>query len=291
MTQTAEKPIALSYDKLHEKFEQNFPTLLAPLEQIKEKLDRGEGAQDLANIISCEVKETEEPTAFVYTWTGQKGQVFECRVLKPFEPKPERKTEVSQDAPEAPEESSSLQESTGDAQVAEEGAHAPVEAEETSHATPKVEAETGEPTPEPTIPNSSPGLFSALAKLIGDTTLLMTLAKHDDDLTVNVMPFGEDKDSSIAAICLTGTPAELDEGFAQAIAVKVQGRQSLAEQIEAIKAAEKKLADAKKAEADTKKAEAAKKTKVAEAKKKEEEKKKQDEEKEAERAKSQEALF
>jgi PRTRC genetic system protein E len=118
----------------------------------------------------------------------------------------------------------------------------------------------------------------------------MTLAMHDDELTVNVMPFGDDKDASISAICLTGTPAELDEGFAQAIAVKVQGRKSLAEQIEALKVAEKELADAKKAEADAKKAETAKKTKAAEAKKKEEEKK-QDEAKEAEKAKNQEALF
>jgi hypothetical protein len=128
LKQTAEKPISLTYDKLHDKFESNFPTLLAPLEQIKEKLDRGEGAQDLANIISCEVKQTEESTAFVYTWTGQKGQVFECRVLKPFEPKPERKPEATQEDPEATGEPRTLPESADGAQEPQGDAQAPVEA-------------------------------------------------------------------------------------------------------------------------------------------------------------------
>lgn len=288
MTQTAEKPISLSYDKLHEKFETNFPTLLAPLEQIKSKLDRGEGAQDLANIISCEVKQTEEPTAFVYTWTGQKGQVFECRVLKPFKPKPERKAEATQQPPKATDAEPTPEEAEETGEPPQGSAEPPVAAPETPDSS-SVEAEI--PPHKPKASSSSPGLFSALAELIGQTTLLMTVAKHDDDLTVNVMPFGDDKDTSISAICLTGTPAELDEGFAQAIAVKVEGRKNLTEQIEALKEAEKELADAKKAEADAKKAETAKKTKAAEANKKEEEKKKQEEAKEAEKSKSQEALF
>lgn len=288
MTHTAEKPIQLTYGKLHEKFKSNFPTLLAPLELTKDKLERGEGAQDLADIIKCEVKRSEEATAFVYTWEGQKGQVFECRVLKPFDPKPERQPEAPQ---EPPEEAATVQETVKTVEATQEDTPAPAEAQDTPDASPEPDGEAPPPTPEPNAPSSSPGLFTALAELIGDSTLLMTLAKHDGDLTVNVMPFGEDKDVNIAAICLTGTPAELDAGFAEAVSVKVEGCKNLAEQIEALKAAEKELADAKKAEVDAKKSEADKKKKEAEAKRKEDEKKKQEEAQQAEKAKRQEALF
>lgn len=288
MTQTAEKPISLTYDKLHEKFETNFPTLLAPLERAKAKLDRGEGAQELANIIHCEVQTKETPTEFVYTWKGQKGTDFEYHVLKPFDPTPAHKPEPVQEAPEVPEAHQDTDEPPAEAsdEPTEVEALLPV-------LQPEAEAETpaSQPTANPERPSSSAGLFTALAELIGSSTLLMTVAKHDDELTVNIMPFGDDKDTHISAVCVSATPAELDEGFAEVIRVKVEGRKSLAEQTEALKQAEKALADAKKAEADAKKVEGGKKKKASENRKMEDEKKKQEEEAAAEKAKAQEALF
>lgn len=295
MTQTTQKPTVLTYDKLHAKFEEKFPQLIAPLEQAKDKLERGEGAQDLANIISCQVDMREESTSFVYTWTGQAGQAFEYPVLKPFNPTPERKP---QEAPEAHEEQQAQQEAANPPEAAETDAGATDEAQEPSEPTPEPDEAPKIAEAAPNATPSSPGIFSALAELIGQSTLLMTIAKVDDDMTVNVMPFGDDKDSSVSALCLTATPAELDVGFVEAVSVKVEGRKNLAAQIEELKAAEKELETAKKAEADAKKAETAKKNKVAEAKKKEEDKKKAAEAEQAkkdaeqaENAGTQEAIF
>lgn len=289
MSQSAEQPIRLTYDKLYDKFKANFPTLVAPLEHAKPKLERGEGAEELANIIKCEVKLQEEPSAFVYTWKGQKSRVFEYRVLKPFDPTPERKHEVTQEMPEAAE--NPPQESADSSKAAQTDAQASVDAQETSELTPDAGEDSSTQQPLPKALCFPSGLFTTLAELIGDCTLLMTMAKQDDELTVNVMPFSDDKETNISAVCVTATPAELDEGFAKVIRVKVEARKSLAAQIEALRAAEKDLADAKKAEADAKKAEAEKKKKAAETKRKEEEKKKQEEAQGAEKAKSQEALF
>ena len=279
MTQTAKKPIALDAKGFRAQLTSKYPELADKIDALLRQLERGEGRQDLANLIHREVSLSEEDTAFVYSWTGPSGHAFDLTLLKAFDPTPQRK-------PEAPHEPAPV---IQDQVEAKTPAEAPAASQELAEASEPPESNPQEAAKPP--PPSSAGLFTALSELIGESTLLMTLAKHDDDLTVNVMPFGDEKDSSIAAICLTGTPAELDAGFAEAISVKVQGRKSLAEQIEALKAAEKELADAKKAEADAKKAETAKKSKVAEAKKKEDEKKKQEEEKEAEKAKSQEALF
>ena len=294
MTQTIEKPIQLTYHKLREKFQANFPHLVAPLEQVKDKLDRGEGAGDLANIIRCEVNVEERDTSYVYSWTGQHGGNFECLTLKPFVPQLQRPPP----APEAASKTSKLQLVSDDVRIA------PKEAPATPHTPDEEQAvkvdkseEVHEQTPAPaaTTPAFSSGIFAALAELMGSSTLFMTLAKHDNELTVNVMPFGDDTDASVSAVCLTGTPSELDEEFVEAIRVKVKTTTSLAEQVEALKAADKALIDAKKAEADAKKAEAAKKTKAAEDKKKAEEKeveaKNQQEAEAAERAGKQEAIF
>lgn len=275
MIQTAEKPTQITFDKLTRKFEEHFPHLLEPLERAKPKLDRGEGAGDLANIISCEVKVEERATSYVYTWAGQSGGKFECHILKPFSPHSQRQPP----APEAAFGTLELQPVSDDVRAAPDEASAiPQRADEVQ----EVELDTLEekPAPTPELETTThtllPGIFSALAELTGENTLLMTLTKYEDELTVNVMPFGDDKDASVSAVCLTGTPRELDEGFVEAIRVKVETKTSLAEQIEALKAADKALLDAKKAEADAKKAEATKKTKATEDKKKEEEKKKQE---------------
>ena len=196
--------------------------------------------------------------------------MFEMRVPKPFDPHSQRHVETQQQmqgeeptvhtpheaSPEAPESS--------DAHELQDDTHQPPEADATSEAVPEEFKPVGK------VPT---GMFSALAELIGESTLLMTLCKHGDDLTVTVTPFGDDKESNVQSIAVTATAAELDEGFVQAIRVKTEGRKALAEQIEALKAAEKELVDAKKAETDVKTKEADKRKKAADSKKQEDEKK------------------
>jgi PRTRC genetic system protein E len=203
------------------------------------------------------------------------------KVPKPFdpnrqrvsEPQPQRVSEPQQQAQVQSEEPSTPQEAPREATEASGGPEAegdtqlpPEESSPSAGA-----ADKPEPSRED-IPVAA-GVFSALAELIGDSTLLMTLCKHGDDLTVTVTPFDDDKDSNIQSVAVTATAAELDEGFVQAIRVKTEGRKALAEQIEALKAAEKELVDAKKAETDAKTKEADRRKKAADDIKKEDEKK------------------
>jgi len=274
MTQTAQKSISLTFESMLAKFKESFPNLVAPFEAIKPDLERGEGAQALANLIGCEVEARPEQGLSIYRWEGRSG-VFEMRVPKPFDPHPQRPGETQQQAqvqvqgeePSTPQEAPREATEASDRPEAEGDAQLPPEESSPSAGA----ADKPGPVRED-IPVAA-GMFSALAELIGESTLLMTLCKHGDDLTVTVTPFGDDKESNVQSIALTATAAELDEGFVQAIRVKTEGRKALAEQIEALKAAEKELVDAKKAETDAKTKEADKRKKAADDKKKEDEKK------------------
>lgn len=274
MTQTAQKPISLTLESMLAKFKESFPHLVAPFEAIKPELERGEGAQALANLIGCEVEAQDEQGLNLYRWEGRSG-VFEMRVPKPFDPNRQRSSEpqrqahvqVQSEEPSTPREAPREATEASDRPEAEGDTQLPPEESSPSAGA----ADKPEPARE-YIPVAA-GMFSALAELIGESTLLMTLCKHGDDLTVTVTPFSDDKDSNVQSIALTATAAELDEGFVQAIRVKTEGRKALAEQIEALKAAEKELVDAKKAETDAKTKEADKRKKAADDKKKEDEKK------------------
>lgn len=274
MTQIVQKSISLTLESMLAKFKESFPNLVAPFEAIKPELERGEGAQALANLIGCEVEAQDEQGLNLYRWEGRSG-VFEMRVPKPFDPHPQRPGETQQQAqvqvqseePSTPQEAPREATEASDGPKAEGDTRLPSEEGLTSAGA----ADKSEPARE-NIPVAA-GVFSALAELIGESTLLMTLCKHGDDLTVTVTPFGDDKATSVQSVALTATAAELDESFIQAITVKTQGRKALAEQIQALEAAEKELVDTKKAETDAKTKEADKRRKAADDKKKEDEKK------------------
>lgn len=274
MTQTAQKSISLTLESMLAKFKESFPNLVAPFEAIKPELERGEGAQALANLIGCEVEAQDEQGLNLYRWEGRSG-VFEMRVPKPFDPHPQRPGETQQQAQAQvqSEEPSTTQEASGEATEASDGP----EAEGDTQLPPEENSPNAGAAdkPEPARENIpvAAGVFSALADLIDESTLLMTLCKHGDDLTVTVTPFGDDKEIAVQSIALTATAAELDEGFIRAITIKTEGRKALYEQIEALKAAEKELVDAKKAETDAKTKEADKRKKAADSKKQEDEKK------------------
>ncbi len=268
MIQTAQKPISLTLESMLAKFKESFPNLVAPFEKIRLELERGEGAQALANLIGCEVEAQSDQGLTLYRWEGKSG-MFEMRVPKPFDPNPQRLIQMQQQA--------QVQDEEPPAQTSQEAAQETPATSDSPDVTPELpeanapgETVTDEAT---LVDEATAGMFSALAELIGESTLLMTLCKHGDDLTVTVTPFGDDKESAVQSIALTGTAAELDKGFVRAIAVKTEGRKALAEQIEALKAAEKELVDAKKAETDAKTKEAGKRKKAADDKKNENEKK------------------
>ena len=124
--------------------------------------------------------------------------------------------------------------------------------------------------PEPTPPAAiAQELFAALAALLGDSTLLMTVARTGEEgeepvLTVTVVPQGETE--SFTPICLTGSVSELDTHFVAALESKAENKKSLEQAVADLEAADKELEEAKKVEAETKRKQAASKKKAAEKK-------------------------
>ena len=270
MTQTAQKPVQLTLTTMLAKFKEGFPSLVAPFEQIKPDLEKGTGAQVLANLIGCEVEVKAEQGLTVYSWAGR-SDTFELGIPKPFEPRPQRPSETQQRA--------QVQEETpGAAQTPVPQAEAPPQSD---------------PAELPGLPATAPGLFTALLGLLGDNTLLMTVAQTSKEseepvLTVTVVPQGEE---TFSPICLTGSVSELDVHFIAALTAKATSRESLAEQVEALKIADQALEEAKKQEvaAKNKQTEAKKKSVQKKEEEAKAEEKKVEEKREAE--KPQEKLF
>jgi PRTRC genetic system protein E len=272
MTQSAE-PSQITFSAMRDLFTQKFPDRVGPFDQVKPDLEAGKGAQALANLIGCEVEVRDDQGFSTYCWTGRSGP-FEMKVPKPFDPQPQR-----------PQQQRQVQD------LVEKPVELPVEAEPEQ----AEESPPAEPAP-PEAP--AQGLFAALAALLGESTLLMTVARTGEAdkepvLTVTVVPQGEE---AFTPVCLEGTVSELDTHFVSALTARTMSKKSLAEQVEALKTADKELEEAKKKEVEAKNKQAEAKKKVAqkkEAQKKEEEAKteeKQAEEK-AEAEKQQEALF
>lgn len=79
-------------------------------------------------------------------------------------------------------------------------------------------------------------MFTELAALVrASEKVVVTLTMQGDTMSVVVVPVGKDAaDAALSTpLALSATPAELDEGFAAAIAGVSAARQSLAEQVEA----------------------------------------------------------
>ena len=98
---------------------------------------------------------------------------------------------------------------------------------------------------------TTPGLFAALSALLGDTTLLLTVARTGEAdgepvLTVTVVP--QSDLPGLTPVCLEGSAAELDAHLVAALTAKAESKGRIEEQIEALKAADKALEEAKKAE-------------------------------------------
>jgi len=206
-------------------FVQKFPDRVGPFDQVKPDLEAGKGAQALANLIGCEVEFRDDQGFSTYCWTGRSGP-FEMKVPKPFDPVPQRVSEPQQQAqvqseePETPEEAA---QSAPESSVALED---PPEAPEAKPEGQNTTDEKGASKPEPTPPAApAQGLFAALAALLGDSTLLMTVAKTGEEgneptLTVTVVPQGETE--SFTPVCLTGSVTELDTHF---VAAQAGGQQ------------------------------------------------------------------
>ena len=248
MTETAQRPKRLSLGELQTLFEESYPQLVEPFALAKPKLEDGTGQQDLANLIGCEVALRQESGLYLYSWSGTKGNAHEMRVPKAFDPQPVRANETQQQAQvQASEPTSELEVPD----PATEG----TEPEPVQGAAPEVIERTEAPTG---------GMFAVLAELLGDATLLMTVAhtgeaEGEPRLTVTVVSEGE---SGLSPICLEGSATELDEHFVAALTSKVDAKAGLKAQIEALKAADKALEEAKKEEvaAKNKQAEAKKKS-------------------------------
>lgn len=288
MTQTAPKPVQLTLEAMLAKFKADRPQLVEPFEKVKPELEAGKGAKALANLLSLEVDMKTEPSFFVYSFVGSAG-TFELRTPRPFDPQPQRHNETQQQA--------QAQEAEASPEVAQEASKPAVTTPELTEATPPAEK------PPEAVEEPVPGLFSALSDLLGESTLLMTVAPTGKEgdvpvLTVTVVPQDE---KAFEPVCLEGTVNELDTQFISALTARAVSKKSLAEQIEALKAADKALEEAKKQEVaaknkqvDTKKKAADKKeqeAKAEEAKAKDAKVEEAKVEEQAETEKQQEALF
>ncbi|TWG87888.1 PRTRC genetic system protein E [Cupriavidus gilardii J11] len=79
-------------------------------------------------------------------------------------------------------------------------------------------------------------MFNQLAPLVGASEkVVLTLAMNGDMLSVVVMPVVKKADDPAlgAPLAISGTPTELDEGFAEVLRSYTTTRQSLVEQVEA----------------------------------------------------------
>ena len=230
MTETTEPPVLLTLESMLGRFRDKHIALVGPFEDLKPELERGEGAQPLANLIGCEVALETRGGLHAYGWRGQTGR-YELQVPRPFDPEPHRRE---------PEQPSAVP-------IAGEGTPPGPSDEPEPPAAPPAGAGP-EPGPAPAAP---PGLFAALAALLGDATLLLTVAKTGEAdgaplLSVTVVPHGDAP--GLAAVGLEGTAGELDVHFVAALTAKADGRRRIEDQIEALKAADKALEEAKKAE-------------------------------------------
>lgn len=77
-------------------------------------------------------------------------------------------------------------------------------------------------------------MFQALAQLLSSSSHVdLLVSGNGDEMTVTVIPKVTDAKAAAlkTPLSLTGTPAELDEGFAQALTTYATARKSLAEQV------------------------------------------------------------
>ena len=223
----------------------------------------------MAKLIHCEVDLQENEGYYCYSWSGTKGARYELNVPKPFEPQPTRESEPQQQAQvqrQSEEETAKAATQPTEATPEPNGLFSDADTSAVASKPPPKASEN--------VPSATGGLFKALAALLGDTTLLLTVAPTgvsdgEPRLTVTALPEGE---SEFSPICLEGSIAELDLYFVSALTSRAQHKAGLKQQLEALEAADKAVEEAKKreAEAKTKQAEAKQKA----ATKKEEEAKK-----------------
>ena len=270
MTHVAERPIQLTLESMLARFRDKHPALVEPFERLRLELERGEGAQGLANLIGCEVEAETSGSLNIYRWRGHSGQ-FEMQVPGPFDPQQQAQVQTEAVPASSPRN------------VAEA-------ADELEPRADVVEPpEVAEAVPAPVLA-TTPGLFAALSALLGDTTLLLAVARTGEAdgeplLTVTVVPQADLP--GLTPVCLEGSAAELDAHFVAALTAKAECKRRIEAQIEALEAADKALEEVKKAET-------AAKTKQVDAKKKGLKDKEDQEKAEAQKAeveKQQEALF
>lgn len=257
MTQSAQ-PSQITLNGMRDLFAQKFPDLVEPFDQIKPDLEEGKGAQALANVIGCEVEVKAEQGLSIYRWVGRNGP-FELRIPKPFDPHPQRPSETQQQAQGQSEKLGTPQEApevVAESPVAPEAYDDPLEVPEADSESQNAtgEEESAEPDPAPAAVPAQ-GFFPALAALLGDSTLLMTVARTGEEgkepvLTVTVVPQAETE--SFTPMCLAGTVTDLDAHFVTALVSKAKSRKNIEQAVADLKAADKELEEAKKKEVEAK---------------------------------------
>jgi PRTRC genetic system protein E len=278
MTQAA-TTTKLTLEQLGAMCREKAPDRLPLFEEISQDLmnplnDRIACKEKLEAFVRCPVRFRVAGNEELYSWEGKQG-TYELGLMRA----PQETAQAAPESPlalEKPQEAQAEPPATREAKGEPQADPAPSEEREQPQA-----YQEAEPTP-------SPGTFTALAALLGEATLLMTVARSGEGgdepvLTVNVVPKSEGE-MPFAPVSLEGKASELDKHFVQAIQAKAEGQRCIREATLELKAADEALAQAKKQEAEAKK-------KEAEAKKKSALKKENAQTEETKAQKQQDALF
>jgi PRTRC genetic system protein E len=272
MTQTA-TVTRLTLEQLGAMCKEKAPDKLPLFEEVSRDLtnplnDRIACKEKLEVFVRCPVRFRVVGNEELYSWEGKNG-TYELGLMKA----PRDST------PEVVEESPLLFEVPPEAQ-----AEPPAEPEQPRSEPQEAQAQQAQPAPS--------GLFAALAALLGDVTLLMTVARTGEEagepvLTVTVVPQGEEE--GLSPVCLEGSVTELEVHFVSALTSKAESKKRLERAVAEMKAADKELEEAKKQEAEAKREQAESKKKAAE--KKEAKVEEKEETKEPKAPEPQAALF
>jgi PRTRC genetic system protein E len=228
-----------------------------PLETRKEKLQE---------LLTYHVEVEELKGGVFYRWEGARG-TYQLEIAMPFEPNRHPNgngaaqptlaaAQEQQEAQRVPAEESSKNSGSAQSEPAQSTGNLQDNTSLTPNGLTPSRSRSGNSSRDtPGVEASAAGLFTALAELLGGTTLLMSISKTGDEqgqpvLMVNVVPKGEGDTVPFTPISLEGTASELDAHFLTAIQSKAEGRKRLEEAIAEEKEADKALAEAKKKKAE-----------------------------------------
>ena len=260
MSTTATQPTQLTIETLRDMFVQKAPHFLPKFDEIKPELYKPSGTDSLRELIQRPVVADAAPERIIYSWESN-GRSYEMSVPT---------SDITGGA------NASLFDDKGAASDGDihKGRGDRTSSKEDEPTSPQNALEP------PTQAQQSTDFFSALLETVGTDTFFMTLCGNGATLRVTLDRTDKEEEDPFDALCLEGTPAELEADFGKVLRSRAKAQHDFAAQVAALKRADDALVEVKKKEADAKKKKADKREASAEK-----------EEKKVEAEKAQQSIF